>query len=123
MKRVLPLLTLAALVASAPAVQATNIMSLLRETPAELFTPADYELFDAALRNALADLRQDGVVQWSNPETRAGGSVTVIREYQRDGNACKRLRVDNHANNRKGYTTFDFCHQAEGRWVLAPMDD
>jgi len=123
MKRALPILILAGLFATAPDVRATNLIPLLRETPAELITVRDYELFDIALKKTLAEVGQDGVVQWDNPETRAGGSMTVIREYQREGNACKRLRVDNHANNRKGYTTFDFCHQADDRWVLAPMGD
>jgi surface antigen len=121
--RALPILILAGLVAAAPAAQATNIMPLLKDTPAELFTVKDYELFDAALKKALDEVRLDGVAQWNNPETRAGGSVTVVREYQRSGDDCKRLRIDNHANSRKGSSTFDFCRQADGRWVLAPMGE
>jgi surface antigen len=123
MKRALPILILAGLVAVAPGVQATNIIALMRDTPAELFTAKDYEFFDAALKKALDEVRQDGVVQWDNPETRAGGSMTVVREYQRGGDDCKRLRIDNHANSRKGFSTFDFCRQADGRWVLAPMGE
>jgi surface antigen len=121
MTRKLPILILAGLLAAPAPALATNLIPLLRDTPAELFTAGDYELFDAALKQALAEVRQDGVVQWDNPETRASGSVTVVREHQRDGSDCKRLRVDNHANGRKGVTTFDFCRQADGRWVLAPM--
>lgn len=121
MKRALPILIVAGLFAAAPAARAMNLIPLLKDTPAELFTVQDYELFDAALKKALDELRQEGAVQWDNPDTRAGGSVTVVREYQREGSACKRLRLDNHANNRKGHTTFDFCRQADGRWVLAPM--
>lgn len=121
MRRALPILVLAGLLAVPPAGLATNLVPLLRDTPAELFTTQDYELFDAALRTALAETRQDGVVQWSNPETRAGGSMTVVSEYEHGGFPCKRLRVDNHANNRRGHTTFDFCRQDDGRWVLAPM--
>lgn len=123
MKRALQILTLAGLVAVAPGVHATNIIALMRDTPAELFTAKDYEFFDAALKKALDEVRQDGIVQWDNPETRAGGSMTVVREYQRGGDDCKRLRIDNHANSRKGFSTFDFCRQADGRWVLAPMGE
>lgn len=117
----LPILIMAGLLAAAAPVLATNLMPLLRDTPAELFTARDYELFDDALRKVLAEVRQDGVVQWDNPETRASGSVTVVREYQRGGDDCKRLRVESHADGRKGQSTFDFCRQADGRWVLAPM--
>jgi len=123
MKRALPILILAGLLAAGSAVQATNIMPLLKDTPAEFFTVKDYEFFDAALRKTLDEVRQDGVAQWDNPETRAGGTMTVVREHQHDGNDCKRVRVENHARSRKGVTTFDFCRQPDGRWVLAPMGD
>jgi surface antigen len=121
MKTRLPILILAGVLAAPAPVLATNLIPLLRDTPAELFTAQDYELFDGALRKALAEVRQDGSVQWANPETRASGGVTVLHEYQRDGSDCKRLRVESQANGRKGFSTFDFCRQADGRWVLAPM--
>jgi surface antigen len=122
MKRPFPILILAGLFAAAPGgVPAMNLTPLLQDTPAQLFTVQDYGLFDVALKKALDEARQAEVVQWENPETRAGGSVTVVQEYQREGNACKRLRIDNRAGQRVGYSVFDFCRQADGRWVLAPM--
>jgi surface antigen len=121
MKRVLPILILAGLTLAAPAGRAMNLVPLLRDTPAELFTVNDYELFDAALKKALDELGLGMAEQWENPETLAGGSVTVVQEYLRDDHACKRLRIDNRARQRKGYAIFDFCRQADGRWVLAPM--
>jgi surface antigen len=97
-----------------------NLIPLLRDTPAEFFTEQDYALFDSALRKALDELATDGVAQWENPQTRAAGSVTVGQEFERAGSPCKRLRIENRANHRVGRTTFDFCRQADGRWVLAP---
>ena len=67
MKRALPVLALAGLVA---AVQATNIMSLLRDTPAELFTARDYEFFDAALTKALPQAKVIGEVVKQEGEAR-----------------------------------------------------
>ena len=49
--------------------------------------------------------------------------MTVVREQQHEGNDCKRLRIDNQANNRKGHSTLDFCRQADGRWMITPMGD
>lgn len=120
MKRVLSLLALTGLLAAAPAGRAMNLVPLLRDTPAELFTVQDYEYFDGALKKALDELGQDGAAQWENPETGAGGTVTVTQEFQRGGSGCKRLRVESRARQRRGYTVFDFCRQADGRWVLAP---
>jgi hypothetical protein len=121
MKRVLPILVLAGLCAAAPAGRAMNLVPLLKDTPVELFTLNDYELFDGALKKALDELGQGGVAEWENPATLAGGSVTVVQEYRRGVDACKRMRIDSRARQRKGYTVFDFCRQADGRWVLAPM--
>ncbi len=120
MKKRVPILVLAGLLVAAPAASAMNLIPLLRDTPAELFTEEDYALFDGALRKALNELGTDGVAQWENPQTRAGGSVTVQQEYERAGNPCKRLRVENRANHRVGLTTFNFCRQPDDRWVLAP---
>ena len=120
MKKRIPILVLAGFLVAAPAASAMNLIPLLRDTPAELFTEEDYALFDGALRKALNELGADGVTEWENPQTRAGGSVAVEREYERAGSPCKRLRVENRANHRVGRTTFDFCHQPDGRWVLAP---
>ena len=120
MKRALPALILAGLFAAAPAGRAMNLEPLLRDTPAGLFTVQDYEYFDVALKKALDELGQNEAAQWENPATRAGGTVTVIQEFQREGSACKRLRVENRARERRGFTVFDFCRRADGRWVLAP---
>jgi len=74
MKRALPILILAGLFATAPDVRATNLIPLLRETPAELFTVRDYELFDIALKKTLAEVGQDGVVQWDNLKPAQGAA-------------------------------------------------
>jgi len=121
MKRAFPILVLAGALFAVPAVQAMNLIPLLRDTPAQYFTEEDYALFDGALRTALNELATDGVTEWSNPATRAGGRVSVIQQYERHGSPCKRLRVENHANNSKGLSTLDFCRHTDGRWVLAPM--
>lgn len=120
MKKRFPILALTGLLIVVPAASAMNLIPLLQNTPAELFTEQDYALFDGALRKALDELQTGGVAQWENPQTRAAGSVTVAQEYERAGSPCKRLRVENRANHRVGLTTFDFCRQADGRWVLAP---
>lgn len=120
MQKRFPILVLTSLLVGFPAASAMNLIPLLRDTPAELFTEQDYALFDGALRKALDELTTDGVAQWENPQTRAAGSVTVGQEFERAGSPCKRLRVESRANHRVGHTTFDFCRQADGRWVLAP---
>lgn len=121
MKRAVPVLALAGLLAAAPGAWGMNLIPLLQNTPAELFTEQDYALFDGALGKALGELGTNEVTQWENPQSRASGSVTVVRQYERAGSACKRLLVENRANHREGHTTFDFCRQPDGKWVLAPM--
>ena len=120
MNKRFPILVLAGFLVAAPAASAMNLVPLLRDTPAQFFTEQDYALVDDALRKALDELGTDGVAQWENPQTNAAGSVTVVQERERAGSPCKRLRIENRARNRVGNTVFDFCRQADGRWVLAP---
>jgi surface antigen len=120
MKRALTLPAVMLWLGLASTAWSLNLGPLLVDTPAEFFNEQDYALFDAALMKALKELPSDVSAPWDNPQTGASGSSTVLRVYEHDGHACKRVRIDNRARNRTGSTVFDFCQQPDGRWTLAP---
>jgi surface antigen len=101
--------------------QAFNIYPLFRDTPAERFDDRDIDLFLAAKSKALTEQPVGEPVQWENPATSAGGSITVVEELEAGGRPCKRLRVENRANGRSATGVWQYCREPDGRWELSSI--
>lgn len=102
---------------SASPAYAVNWISVLKNTPAERFDEEDIKLFLEAGRKALDETPDNQSVSWQNPNTKAGGELTVLKGYESKGNSCKEVRVRNHAEGRKNDVTLSFC-KVENRWRL-----
>jgi surface antigen len=106
-----------ALAAASTAAPAQNWIGLLKNTPAERFEEEDIRLFLDAARKALDDSSAGQTVAWDNPKTRARGELSVLRDFESKGRACRELRVRNEVPGRKGDTGLNFC-KVDGKWRL-----
>jgi surface antigen len=110
------LLALAIAVASSPAV-ALNWVPLLKNSPGERFDDEDLQLFITTARRVVNEVPDNQTVGWENPDTKHHGDFTILKSYQKDGRACKRVRVRNEADGRKASSVVDAC-KVDGRWRL-----
>ena len=108
-------LILAALCASPAAAQ--NWIGLLKNTRAERFEEEDIRLFLDAARKTLDESPVGQAQAWDNPKTRARGDLSVLRDLESKGRACRELRVRNEVPGRKGDTRLSFCKD-DGKWRL-----
>jgi surface antigen len=106
-----------ALLCAIPVAQAQNWVGLLKNTPAERFDEDDLRIFMDAGRKALNDTPDNQSVKWGNPQTRAGGEITVLRSFESKGLPCKEVRVRNEAQGRKGDNKLNLCKK-DGKWRL-----
>lgn len=103
--------------AATPLALAQNWVGLLKNTPAERFDEDDLRIFMDAGRKALNDTPDNQSVTWENPQTKAGGQITVLRSFESKGLPCKEVRVQNHAQGRKGDNKLNLCKK-DGKWRL-----
>ena len=106
-----------ALVAFTPAALAQNWVGVLKNTPAERFDDEDLRLFMDTARKLLRDGKDHETVTWENPDTKAGGEITLLRSFESKGRPCKEVRVRNHAQGRKGDSKVSLC-QVDGKWRM-----
>lgn len=112
MKRVVALaLLLASTTASA------QFITLLKNTPAELFDDMDLRIFLDTARRTLDEGIPEKVTAWKNPDTGHGGDFTVLRRFESKGRQCQVLRVRNEAQGRKSDMSHNLC-MVDGRWRL-----
>ena len=96
---------------------AVNWISVLKNTPAERFDEEDLRLFLEAARKTLNDTPDNQSVSWQNPNTKAGGELTILKSYESKGQPCKAMRIRNHAAGRKNDVTLNAC-KVENLWRL-----
>ncbi|MBE0626192.1 MAG: hypothetical protein IH606_15400 [Burkholderiales bacterium] len=108
---------LLAAVAAAP-VAASNL-GFMNDTPYTHFTKADHEIFNQALQGILKQGAAGESRKWSNPATKAGGELKVIKRFERGQMPCSRLSIANKAKGRSASGQYNFCEQASGEWKLA----
>jgi surface antigen len=115
--RVLGGLLVGLLLSAAPAL-AANI-GFMDDSPFAYFSEKDLELFKAALGDIL-DKGTDGESRtWSNPASTAGGTMSVVKSFERDGLACRSLSITNKAKGRSEKGQYRFCRQSTGEWKVA----
>ena len=68
-------------------------------------------------QNSVADGTSD---TWSNPRSGNSGTVTVLQSFERQGNACRKLRYDIRLRQRKNPSsyTLSWCHLPDGSWKV-----
>jgi len=105
------------LLAMSPLVSAQNWVTLLKNTPAERYDEEDLRIFLDTARKALAEGKENDVLRWENPRTRARGEFTVLRVFEWQSHPCKEVRVYSEAGGRKGANDRALC-QVDGKWRL-----
>ena len=111
------LLIALAIAAASTGAAAQNWIGLLKNTPAERFDDEDLRLFLDASRKALNDGAIGQAHAWDNPKTQARGEITVLRNFESKGRACKDVRVSNQVPGRKGAGTLSLC-KVDDKWRL-----
>jgi hypothetical protein len=82
----------------------------------------DWKLMSAAAsRLYQQDVVAEGTTgQWSNPKTGDSGAVTVLRSFERNGMACRKVRYDIRVRARSGQRSYtvNWCKTASGEWKM-----
>jgi len=105
------------LLALASGLAQAQYASLLKDSVAQRFDDEDLRMFLDAARQALHGAAENETLKWQNPKTRHGGEITLLRNFESKGRACKEVKVFNQAQGRKATNNFDLC-QVDGKWRL-----
>ncbi len=98
--------------------QAVSPWSWLKDTPASRFTEQDWTLMRAANVEALEHGADGTETRWENPETGNTGSITPLNTSEDENGTCREARIVNHAGQASGDSTYRFCRQADGSWMV-----
>jgi surface antigen len=91
---------------------------VLRDTPSELFTKEDWNIFTSSYKQFLNEGKDGDTTAWSNPATTAKGELTLLKTFEQKGSTCRTLKVANQAKNRKATNNFTLCKQPDGDWKI-----
>ena len=98
---------------------AINLMFMSKQAPARKFSEADWQYFNRAIEHTLANVEDGASYRWNNPASPANGLLEVLESTSRDDMPCRRARLTNYYDERKGVTEFVFCKQPDGEWKVA----
>ncbi|MGV6825540.1 MAG: RT0821/Lpp0805 family surface protein [bacterium] len=107
-------MVVAGLIVVSPA-QAVN-WGWLQDAPVQSFTDQDWELFRQTARNAVDTLPDGESSSWENPDSRNGGSVTVLKTLEETDQHCRMIEIINRTNGNTGTSRSTVCRQADGSW-------
>lgn len=90
----------------------------LASGPLGKLTKSDINIARAEIRKAL-DTGKDGqTYTWSNPETKASGTVKPTKTFTKDGMRCRATEFATSAGGERGASTWNLCHTKDG-WKVA----
>ena len=96
-------------------------LGFLSRAPIAQMSEVDQDMFSAAFNEALDDTPVGGVVEWRNPETDAGGTITVLDTHKDYGTICRTLRTVTQAGGRDSAGTYRLCVAEDQTWQFAPL--
>ena len=97
--------------------QAANV-NFLGDAPIAYMNADDQRLFREAVTKALDKTADGQTVNWSNPKTKAGGEIKLIRTDDMHGDLCRIAQVHNKAGGRENRGVYRACKNAKGEWRL-----
>ena len=100
------------------ALAAGGIGAVLKGSPLEHFSEADYQQFLATAQQA-ADGLLGKSIDWSTGEDGAHGTVKAVAAFERDGATCRELRGQVAARGKRDPFRITVCKAGEGGWRLA----
>ena len=120
MKKLSALLITAAVAIFVSATARSQTYRWLDTSPIKFFTDQDWEIMRSTARRTLDDAKDGTTANWSNPETEASGSITVISTYEEEGRRCRKTKFFNSARGLTGSGIFRLCKVEDGTWKIAP---
>ncbi len=97
---------------------ALNALFVARGPLAHL-TKSDVTIARAEIAKAL-DTGKDGqAFTWSNPETKASGTIKPTNTFTKDGMRCRATEFTTSAGGERGASTWNLCHTKDGWKVVA----
>ena len=95
-----------------------SITSSLRLKDTKGLTREDFELIRANVLVILEDEEIGSTTTWENPEEKNSGTVTLIKQFEKDGRICKEIRVKIWARKKKIHDDLlEMCRQEDGTWI------
>jgi surface antigen len=109
----------AALIAASSSSEAFAVNELfLARGPLGHLKKDDVTIARAEITKAL-ETGQDGQTQtWSNPKTKASGTVKPTKTFTKDGMRCRAAEFTTSAGGERGASTWTLCNTKEG-WKVA----
>lgn len=109
----------AALIAASSSSEAFAVNELfLARGPLGHLKKDDVTIARAEITKAL-ETGQDGQTQtWSNPKTKASGTVKPTKTFTKDGMRCRAAEFTTSAGGQRGASTWTLCNTKEG-WKVA----
>jgi surface antigen len=114
------LLTLAALLAIAPAASPSDWTSLVKDKALADFSEQDVQDYLKVVNTLLDTPQPTAPVEWSSQQTGVGARLEVIGEPQVAGfSECRRVRTNVYSPKHKAMTrTWTACRDKDGVWSL-----
>jgi surface antigen len=108
---------LVAALALTQAALAQNI-GFARGGPMERMNKDDMKLLTDNYVKALEQAADGQISEWTNPKTGHSGSATPKKSFERAGQKCRLVELNNTAGGASGKSEFTFCKQASGEWKI-----
>ncbi len=119
MTKIPTLFSISLLVLTIPVVMAQNI-NFLNRGPIAHMDDADKAILREALSDALNNRADGESVEWVNPETEHGGTITLVDTHEDFGTICRSIRTRSRAAGRSGGGNYRLCKAEDDTWQFAP---
>jgi len=78
----------------------------------------DFELIRANVLAVLESKKIGSTITWENPEEKNRGTISLIRQFEKNGLTCKEIQIKIWTENKKKYEGRDeMCQQEDGTWI------
>jgi surface antigen len=73
------------------------------------------------MNEALEDTPDGQKLEWRNPDTGAGGTITVVDTHNDYDTTCRTIHTATEAGGRKGAGSYRLCLAEDQTWQFAPL--
>jgi surface antigen len=119
MKKIATLFGIALLALAAPGVMAQNI-NFLNRGPIAHMDDTDKAILRQAIADALNNHADGESIEWVNPDTDHGGTITLLDTHEDYGTTCRSIRTRSRAAGRSGGGNYRLCKADDDTWQFAP---
>lgn len=114
----LPGLAIAIALLAGPGTGAAAGFGFLADSPVGKFNEDDLKLMNGAIDKALAASEVGARTRWVNEKTGSSGEVTPQRTFERNGRACRDVKIVNRHKMLEASGVYTMCRE-DGQWKLA----